>query len=115
MPSREILGNIEYGSAFSFIICEDELVGGNQLLSGHSDFTVARAAVHRSALAWLKWYLGVLTTLGANCGEHLARSVTAAGPVALGFPRLTARQTPLGLISVALGLEELLLLGCEGK
>ena len=101
---------------FSFINYADDPVSGNQLLSGHSDFTVARAAIYRSALAWLKWYLGVLTTFGANRGEHLAcRTVVVALALTLCSPRFAALGASLGLVCIALGLEELLLLGAESE
>jgi hypothetical protein len=76
-----------------------------------SDFAEALAAVYRTAFAGLKGYFGFFAALGADRWVHLAR--LAAGAVTLGFPGLPAVRAPLGLIGVALGLEELLFRGAE--
>jgi hypothetical protein len=78
------------------------------------DFTEALAAIDRSAFTGFKRYFCILATLGTNCGEHLARPI-AAGTVSLCLPGLSAGGASLGLIGVAFGLEELLLLGTEGE
>ncbi len=80
-----------------------------------SDFVVAIATVYRSAVARLERYFRVFAAFGANSGEHLAGPAAAAGAVPLGFSGLPARLAPLGLVGVALGLEELLLGGGEGE
>ena len=67
-----------------------------QTLSARSYFAEAITAVYRSVPAWLEWYLGFLTTIGAYRREHLARgtiavpAVTIAVSVPLCFPCLTA-------------------------
>src|SRR4030042_5737448 len=86
-------------------------------LSAGSDFTVAIATVHRLVTAGFKRYLGILAALGAFYREHLTTLsiARAAVSVALCFPCLAARGAALGLIGVALRLEELLVLSAEGK
>jgi hypothetical protein len=83
------------------------------LLAVRPDFAEALAAVHRAAFTGFEGYFGFFPALGADSGVHLARF--AAGTVALGFPRLSAVRAALGLISIALGLEELLFRSAEGK
>ena len=89
----------------------------NLNLPAHSGFIVALAAVNRSAFARLKRHLGILATLGAYCGEHLARPVAVAATraITLCLSCLAASRTPLGLVGVAFRLKELLLLGTKGK
>jgi hypothetical protein len=87
-------------------------------LSTQSDFTVAIATVHRSVTARFKGYLGVFAAVSAYRGKHFASgsiAIIAGTPRALCFPRLAARKTALGLIGVASGLEELLLISAEGE
>jgi hypothetical protein len=86
-------------------------------LSSWSDFVVAIATIDRSAVARLKRHFGVFAALGAHGGKHLARQPKAvtAVPVSLCFPCLAAWGTALGLIGIALGLKELLLLSAERK
>jgi hypothetical protein len=81
------------------------------------DFIVALAAIYGSAFTGFKRYFGILTTLGTYRGEHLAGSVAIATTttVTLCLPCLAASRASLGLIGVAFGLEELLLLGTESE
>jgi len=85
------------------------------LLLVSPDFIEALAAIYRSAFTGFKRYFCILATLGANCGEHLAYPVAAAGTVSLGLPSLSTGRAPLGFIGVAFGLEELLFFSTEGK
>jgi len=84
-------------------------------LSAHSDFAVAITAVYRSVTARFKGYFGILATLGACHGEHLTPSSVAAVAVTLCLPCLAAFGTALGLISIASGLEKLLVLNAESE
>lgn len=85
-------------------------------LSGWSDLAVTIAAINRFVAARLEGNFGGFAALGAGGGEHLAfGAVAAATPEPLGLPCLTALGTTLGLISIALGLEEFLVLGAESK
>jgi hypothetical protein len=92
-------------------------LGVNPALSAGSGFTVAIATVDRPVPAWFKGYLSILTALGTFYREHLTLlSITRATvSVLLCFPCLAARGAALGLISVALRLEELLVLSAEGE
>jgi len=85
-----------------------------QLPTG-ADFPVAVAAVHRFIATRLKGHFGGFATLGAGSGEHLAGGSVAAISIALRLPCLTALRASLGLVGVAFGLEELLVLGAEGE
>jgi len=93
------------------------VIGIKPVLSVRSVFIVAIATVHWSTFAGLKRYFSVLAALGTYCGEHLAWSVTvtASRSITLGLSCLATSKASLGLISVAFGLEELLLLGTKGK
>jgi hypothetical protein len=92
------------------------VIAAELMLPSHSDLIVAVAAIYWSAFTGLERYFGVLTTLGAHSGEHLAGSVTvAATSVTLGLSCLAASGASLGLVGIALGLEELLLLGAESE
>jgi hypothetical protein len=86
-------------------------------LSARSDFAVAIAAVDWPAVGRLKRHLGLFAALGACHREHLAwESVVAATvSVPLRLPCLPARGTSLGLIGIAPGLKQLLLVGAEGE
>ena len=86
-------------------------------LAADSDFAVASATVHRPTTSWFEGYFGVLAALGALHREHLplGRLAVTAGPAALCFPGLATSGAALGLISVALGLEKLLVFSAEGK
>jgi len=81
------------------------------------DFIVALATIHRSAFSWLERYFGLLTALGARYREHLASGPVAVAiiSVTLCFPGFAAGGTALGLVGIALGLEELLFLSAEGE
>jgi hypothetical protein len=83
------------------------------LLAVRSDFAEALAAVYRAAFTGFEGDFGFFAALGANSGVHLASF--AAGTVSLSFPGLPAVRAALGLIGIALGLEELLLCSAEGK
>jgi hypothetical protein len=86
-------------------------------LSVRSNLVVALATIYRSAFSRLERDFGFLTALGARRREHLTSGPVAVAiiTVTLGFPGLAAGGTALGLIGVALGLEELLFLGAEGE
>jgi len=87
------------------------------VLPVQSGFTVAVAAIYRSAFAGLKRDFGILSTLGAYRGEHLPLGSVAVATisVAFGLPGLATCGTALGLVSKAFGLEEFLFLSGEGK
>ena len=74
-------------------------------LSTQSDFTVAIATIDRPAIDRLKRHFGVFAALGAYGRKHLAWE-----PVVV-----TTTSIPLWLISIALGLKELLFLSAEGE
>ncbi len=60
------------------------LVGGQPpVLPGHSDFTVAIATIDRPITARFEGYLGVLATLSAFCGKHLASGAVLAVSITL--------------------------------
>jgi hypothetical protein len=86
-------------------------------LSGRSDFSVAIAAIDRPAARRLKRHFGVFAALGAYGRKHLAWQpiavTTTSLPICL--PCLSARGAALGLIGIALGLEELLFLSGEAE
>ena len=84
------------------------------MLAVRADFAETFAAVYRAAFAGLEGDFGDFAALGAGSGVHLARLATA-GAVPLGFPCLAAVRAALGLIGIALGLEEFLLGSAEGK
>jgi len=93
-------------------------------LSTQSDFTIAIAAVHRFIATRFKGYFGILSAIGACYGKHLARGTIAVSaitiavatvPVPLCFPCLTAFGAAFGLISIAPGLEKLLILNAESE
>jgi hypothetical protein len=79
-------------------------------LSTQSDFTVAIATIDRPAVGRLKRHFGVSAAVGAYGGKHLARAPVAVTTISvpLCLPCLSAWGTALGLISIALGLKELL-------
>jgi hypothetical protein len=79
-------------------------------LSTQSDFTVAIAAIDGPAVGRLKGHLGVSAAVGAYGGKHLAWESIAVTTISvpLCLPCLSARGTALRLISIALGLIELL-------
>jgi hypothetical protein len=86
-------------------------------LPAQFDFAVAVATIYWPALTGLERYLGFLTTLGTCYREHLTPGPVAVAiiPVTLCFPGFTAGGAALGLVGIALGLEELLLFSAEGK
>jgi hypothetical protein len=86
-------------------------------LSTQSDFTVAIATIDRPAIDRFKRHFGVFAALGAYGRKHLAwESVTVTTTsMPLCLPCLSARRTALGLISIALGLKELLFLSGEAE
>ena len=90
---------------------------GQPVLSTGANFTVAIATVHRSIAARLKGYFSVFATLSACCRKHSAWRPVAIAAIsgAFRFPCLATFGTALGLISVTLGLEELLLVSAEGE
>jgi hypothetical protein len=86
-------------------------------LSTRSDFTVAIAAIDRPATSRLKRHLGVVPALGACGSKRLTWEPVAVATtsVPLCLPCLSAWGTSLGLISIALGLIELLFLSSEAE
>jgi len=92
-------------------------IQANPGFSAHSLLAVALTAVYRSTLSRLERDFGILTTLGTHCREHLTSGPIAVvtASVALRFSGFAAGRTSLGLIGVALGSEELLLLDAESE
>jgi hypothetical protein len=84
-------------------------------LSVASYFAETIAAVNWLVPTRLEGYFGIFATLGAYRREHLSRGTVAAVTVALSFPGLATRHAALGLVGIALGLEELLLFSAEGE
>jgi len=86
-------------------------------LSTQSDFIVAIATIDRPAIGRLKRHFGVFAALGAYSRKHLARETVAVTTtsIPLCLPCLAAWGTALGLISIALGLEELLFLSGKAE
>ena len=86
-----------------------------------SDFVVATAAVHCSAVSGLERYLRLYATVGAHGRIHfplplIAVAITATiGTTALLFPGCSAVRTTLGLVREAFGSEELLLGSAKGE
>lgn len=93
------------------------VIEAKRLAAIHSDFVIAAAAIHRSAISGLKGYLCLDAALSTYGSEHLAirRSGTAksAGAIALRPLCLTARRASLGLIGIPLNCKELLLFDAE--
>lgn len=54
----------------------------NPALAAQFDFAIAIAAIHRSTGTRFEGYLGVLATIGAFCGKHLAHGSVVIGPIA---------------------------------
>jgi hypothetical protein len=81
-------------------------------LSTQSDFIVAIATIDWPAIGRLKRHLGVFAALGAYGRKHLAWEPVAVTTISISIPLclpcLSAWGTALGLISIALGLKELL-------
>ena len=86
-------------------------------LSGWSDLAVTIAAINRFVATRLEGNFGSFAALGTSGGEHLTFGAkgTAAASEPLGLPCLTALGTALGLISIALCLEEFLVFSAERK
>jgi len=86
-------------------------------LPAWSDFTVAIATVHRFVTAGFKGYLSILAALGTFYREHLPLGSVARATVSIAFcfPCLAAGRAALGLIGVALRLEELLVFSAKGE
>ncbi len=89
-------------------------------LSTYSDFTVAVTTIDRPAIARLKGHCSVLATFGAFCRKHLALGSVAAVFVAivsvlLRLSRLPARWAALGVVGIAPGRKEFLLVSAESE
>jgi hypothetical protein len=86
-------------------------------LSTLSDSIVAIATIDRPAIYRLKRHFGVFAALGAYDRKHLAWEPVAVTTtsIPLCLPCLSAWGTALGLISIALGLKELLFLSGEAE
>ena len=87
-------------------------------LSTQSDFTVTIATIDWPASGRRKRHFGLFAALGACGRKHLAweppvAATTTSIPLCLSC--LSARRTALGLISIALGLKELLVLSGEAE
>jgi hypothetical protein len=85
------------------------------VLSGRSDFSVAITTVHRPVTSRFERNLGILTTLGTCCGEHLAGSPVTTTSLSLCFPCLSTAGAAFRLIGVTFGLEEFLLFSAESE
>ena len=77
------------------------------------DFPVTVAAINRSVTTRFERYLGIPAAFGAYYREHLSPGVRASIP--LGFPRLAAIWTTLGIVDISFRLEKFLFLGTESK
>ena len=79
-------------------------------LATQSDFTEVAAVISQPAIGKGKRHFGVFAALGACGRRRLAWEPVAVATTSmlLCLPRLSARGTALGLISIALGLKELL-------
>jgi hypothetical protein len=77
------------------------------------DFPEAVAAVDRSVTPRFERYLGIPAAFGTNYREHLSPGIRASVP--LGFPRLAAIWTTLGIVDISFRLEKFLFLGTESK
>ena len=86
-------------------------------LSTQSDFAVAIATIDWPAIGRLKRHLGLFAAIGAYGRKHLAWKPVAVTTISipLCLPCLSAWRTALGLISIALGLKELLFLSGEAE
>jgi hypothetical protein len=84
-------------------------------LPARSDFAIAVAAVDRFVASRLERYFGALAAFGAHCWEHLTPGPVAVVSVPFCFSCLTAFRAAFGLVSIAFGSKELLVLGTEGK
>lgn len=84
-------------------------------LAALSDLGVATAAVDRPVPSRFEGHLSFATTLGTDCGEHLAPWSVAAASRALCFPCFTAGRAALGFVGIASGCVELLLSRSEDK
>jgi hypothetical protein len=86
-------------------------------LSTQSDFTVTIATIDWPAVGRRKRHFGVFAALGTCGREHLARKTVSVATISvpLCLSCLSARRTALGLISIALGLKELLVLSGEAE
>jgi hypothetical protein len=58
---------------------------------------------------------GALAALSAGRGEHLTRGSVTGALATFYLPCLAALGTALGLVGIALGLKELLVVGTEGE
>ena len=85
------------------------------VLSSRSDFSVAITAIHRPITSRFERNLGILTTLGAYCGEHLTGSPVTATSLPLCFPCLSTAGTAFRLVGVTFGLEKFLFFSAEGE
>jgi hypothetical protein len=86
-------------------------------LSTQSDFTVTIATIDWPAIGRRKRHFGLFAALGAGGRKHLAWEPVAVTTtsIPLCLSCLSARRTALGLISIALGLKELLVLSGEAE
>jgi hypothetical protein len=87
-------------------------------LSIPSDLAVAVAAIYRSVATWFEGYFCTLATRGTGHSKHLASSAkigAAAASVSRGSFCLTASGTALGLVEIAPGLEQFLLICAKCK
>jgi hypothetical protein len=96
------------------------VIEAKRLAAIHSDFVIAAAAIHRSAISGLKGYLGLDAAFSTYGSEHLAirrsgttKSARSARAIALRPLCLTARRASLGLIGIPLNCKELLLFDAE--
>jgi hypothetical protein len=88
-----------------------------QALVSQSDFTEVTAVIGNPAIRKRKRHFGAFAVPGVSGRKHLARESVAVTTTSmpLCLPRLPARRTALGLISIALGSKELLFPGGEAE
>ena len=84
-------------------------------LPASSYFTEAIATVNWPVTTWFKGYFGILATLSTHCRKHLAGGPVATVPVTLRLPGLATRWTALGVVGIASGCKEFLLVSAEGE
>ncbi len=104
---------------------EDWITSGPVAQPGHdsglvhlpagSGFAVTIAAVNRFVTTGLEGYFCGFAALGTGGGEHLTPGTGAGTAVTFGFSGLTTLRAPFGLVSVAFGLEKLLVFSAERK
>ena len=80
-------------------------------LSAEAVLAEAIAAVDWAIAGRLERHFGVLAAFSADYRVHFPRGTAAVAAAPFGFPCLTTRRTPLGIVREALAGMELLLFG----